>query len=146
MPRMQLASGMYRSTKTEQTQRLTILFFHLFLSFEFCFRLFTGRSNTLMSSHIFLLSSSPNCSVLNFIEYDSPPCLNVNLYFALVSLVGDHPHQCPVHLLPPASDYTGLYWRPGLSLIQPPIAFLKPQVESQTHTHRGKLIHFHRGP
>ena len=41
----------------------------------------------------------------------------LKLLFAFVSIICGHPRHCSVYPLPSASDYTGLYWGPGLSLI-----------------------------
>ena len=44
----------------------------------------------------------------------------LKLLFTFVSIVCGHPRHCWVYPLPSASNYTGLYWGPGLSLIWPP--------------------------
>lgn len=59
----------------------------------------------------------------------------LKLLFAFVSIICGHPRHCSVYPLPSASDYTGLYWGPGLSLIWPQFPtshWYDPQVKRQT--------------
>ena len=59
----------------------------------------------------------------------------LKLLFTFVSIICGHPHHCSVYPLPSASDYTGLYWGPGLSLIWPQFPtshWYDPQVKRQT--------------